>query len=188
MILLSHGTSLPQTLLDMEVAVGHGGMAVLKSHRWCPLGIGLKLENTTNRQVRAAMVRLVNVSSNELAVVDPIASGRLRLVPDSTRNWGPNDWEWVGKDSSMVPPTEAMVIVLKPGEEKAVQVDLTQPEWFIRKPGEAPKSIADSRDFAGFRFVYQAPYRASCAALKNAGLIWHGALRSQVFISGGRWD
>lgn len=174
--------------LDMEIAVGHGGVAVLKTHRWCALGIGLKLENTTNRQVRAATVTLVNVSSNTLAVVDPVSSGRLRLEPDSTRGWGPNAWEWVGKDRPILPPTEAMVVVLKPGEEKPVHVDLNQPEWFIRKPTVAAQSIGAVQDFAGFRFVYQAPDKAACAKLPNPGLIWHGELRTQVFTSGGRWD
>jgi uncharacterized membrane-anchored protein len=174
--------------LDMEIAVGHGGIAVLKAHHWCPLGIGLKLENNTNRQVRAAVVTLVNVSSNDLAVLDPVSSGRLRLEPDSIRNWGGSTWEWVGKDQAMLPPEEGAVIVLKPGQGTSVQVDLSRPEWFVRKRDAVPQSITGLRDFAGFRFVYQAPEKAACAGLRNAGLVWHGLLRSQVFTGGGRLD
>jgi hypothetical protein len=152
------------------------------------LGIGLKLENNTNRQVRAAVVTLVNVSSNDLAVLDPVSSGRLRLEPDSIRNWGGSTWEWVGKDQAMLPPEEGAVIVLKPGQGTSVQVDLSRPEWFVRKRDAVPQSITGLRDFAGFRFVYQAPEKAACAGLRNAGLVWHGLLRSQVFTGGGRLD
>lgn len=174
--------------LDMEVAVGRGGMAVLKNYRWCPLGIGLKVENTTNRQVRAVTVTLVNVSSNVLAVIDPSTSGWLRLESDSRQNWGPNEWMWTGKDLPVVTPVDGDVILLNPGEEKSVHIDLTQPSWFVRKANESPRSIGELRDFAGFRFVYQAPDRLACAKLRNAGVIWHGTLSSQAFTSAGRWD
>lgn len=174
--------------LDMEVAVGRGGMAVLKDYRWCPLGIGLKLENTTNRQVRAATVTLVNVSSNVLAVMDPSSGGWLRLESDSRQNWGPNEWGWTGKDHPGVPPVDGNVIVLKPGEEKSAHIDLTEPIWFVSKGKEPPRAISELRDFAGFRFVYKAPDRLACAKLRNAELIWHGTLQSQVFTSVGRWD
>lgn len=175
--------------LDMEIAVGHGGTAVLKAHHWSPLGISLKLENNTNRQVRAAVVTLMNVSSNDLVVLDPAFGGRLRLEPDSIRNTGVvTAWEWVGKDQAVAPPEEAEVIVLKPGQGTSVQVDLSRPEWFVRKRDAVPQSITGLRDFTGFRFVYRPPGKAACAGLRDAGLVWHGLVRSQMFTGGGRLD
>lgn len=174
--------------LDMEIAVGRGGMAVLKSHRWCPLGIELKLENGTNRQVRAATVGIVNVSSNEMVVLDPGAPGCLGMESEDRRNWGGQQGKWVGEGRTAAPVTEASVVVLKPGESRSVAVDFSRPEWFVAMPGETPKPVGELRNFAGFRFVYRIPDKAACRHLQRAEALWHGELRSQMFTGGGRWD
>lgn len=174
--------------LDMEVAVGRNGMAVLKSHRWCPVGIGLHLENNTNRQVRAATVSIMNVSSNDIVVPDPAAAGCLRLEADGQRNWGGPQGVWVGAGRQYPPLTDADVVVLKPGESRAVTVDLSRTEWFVAMSGESPKAVSELQNFTGFRFVYRVPGKEACRDLLKAEQLWHGELMSQAFTSGGRWD
>src|SRR6185436_16903307 len=48
-----------QVPLEMEVAVGPGGLAVLKGHRWSALGIGLDLETAPDPQPNRPSARSV---------------------------------------------------------------------------------------------------------------------------------
>ena len=83
-----------QVPLEMAVAINSRGLAVLKGHRWCALGIGLEIETVPQpqanrpqaRQPVAAKVSLFNAGTNDLGIVD-LPNGRsLDLVPDT--RWG----------------------------------------------------------------------------------------------------
>ncbi len=174
--------------MDMEVAIGRGGMAVLRSHRFCPLGVGLELDMATNRQVRGATVSIVNVSSNDLEIVDPAWKGCLRLECDNRRSWSGNAWEWVGGKEMPSIPDSAGVILIKPGESKSVAVDLCKPEWFVYEPGKAPVPLQEIGTVAAFRFVYFVPPAGKSDEDRRCDRVWRGELRSQLFTTRGRWD
>lgn len=179
-----------QVPLEMEVAISRRGLSVLKGHRWCSLGIGLKLDtlSATNRQIRSVTVQLVNVSSNALALVDLPKGRSLVLREDWIRSWGMENWKWVLADQARPVVSDQDVVVLQPGQQHDIRVDLTQSDWFVQKPGEAAKSLADSRQWgAMFRLVYRPPSVEECKGLKQAALIWHGELPSRSF-GGGRVD
>lgn len=176
-----------QVPLEMEVAVGKQGIAVLRGYRWCPLGIGLKLVTTKDRLVRSATVELMNVSSNDLAIVDFPGGRSLALELDHLRNWGEKDWSWVGSKMAAPPLAEAKVVVLKPNARHEIQVNLESPEWFVSQAGGPPKTLAAVGWQAMFRLVYRPPSEEECRRLEHADLIWHGELLSRAF-GGGRVD
>jgi uncharacterized membrane-anchored protein len=177
-----------QVPMEVAVAVGRGGLAVLKDFRWSPLGTGLRLDTATNRQIRAATVVLMNVSSRELAIVDLPGGRSLRLEPDERRAWGEHGWTWVGATAAVPAVAEADVHVLKPGETFPIRVDLTSPDWFVFKPDAKPAPLNDLRPWeAMFRLVYCPPSADACRSLGHSGLIWHGELPSRAF-GGGRVD
>ena len=173
--------------LEMRVAVGANGLCVLRDYRWSRLGIGLKLETNTNRVTRAAVVKLMNASSNDLAIVDLPGGESLSLETDWLRSWGEKDWTWVGTDKPRPAVAEEHVRLLKPGETHEIPVNLMDPAWFVSKPGEKPKPLADLGWGASFRLVYRPPSADECRHLRQSVLIWHGTLSSRAF-SGGRID
>ncbi len=201
---LEHGRSRDgiQVPLEMKVAVSSGGLAVLKDYRWSALGIGLALDTqevagaNARRQRRtvAATVRLLNASSNDLAIVDLPGGGSLALVPDA--QWGDAAWRWSHEGEAQPAPEPGQVIMLKPNQIHAIKVTLDDPLWSVtKKPEEGsakpgPVKLADlTQDgSARFRLEYRPPDRAACANLPNANLIWHGRLPSRAFNPGGNID
>ncbi len=193
-----------QVPLEMEVAVGSGGLAVLKHHRWSKLGIGLDLETVPDAQsnrpnariVVAAKVKLLNAGSNDLAVVDLPGGQSLALVPDA--QWGVANWEWITPNQPVPKPTKENVVVLKPGAIHVMRVDFRNPRWQVRghEPGSGDqtkmktRSLSDlQQDFsARFRFEYRPPNRETCADLPNATMIWHGRMPTRAFNPGGSVD
>ncbi len=80
-----------QVPLEMEVAVGGDGTAVIKGHRWSPLGIGIeavespRLNQPLGRKSAKFRLTLKNASMEPLAVVNLGAQCSLALEPLS---WG----------------------------------------------------------------------------------------------------
>jgi uncharacterized membrane-anchored protein len=191
-----------QVPLEMAVAVRGDGLAVIKGHRWCALGIGLELERerraATPRDGRggallAAKVRLMNASANDLAVVDLPGGRSLALVPDA--QWGEPTRRWASENQPVPEPKAENVVVLKPAQIHTIRVDFKAPSWFVveklKKPGQAkPRSVAElSQEWlARFRLEYRPASRAACADLPNANLIWHGRLPSRSFTPAGAVD
>ena len=178
-----------QVPLEMEVAVSGKGVSVLKGYRWSTLGIGMKLEmvSPTNRQVRAATIQLVNVSSNDVAIIDLPDAQSMALENDWIRSWGNRDVSWVMAGKPRAQATDDHVVVLKPGGQHEIHVDLTQPHWFVSKGNEQAKSLRDLQGGSMFRLIYRPPDPGECQGLKRASLIWHGELPSPAF-GGGRVD
>lgn len=187
-----------QVPLEMQVAISGDGLAVLKSYRWGPLGIGLTLQQVTNAAsgplpdrsrpaITGARVELMNASSNTLAIVDLPGARSLTLDNDTFRDWGSQDWSWVGAGQPAPPPTDADVRLLRPGETYPITVDFTAPDWAVRN-GNGKTNTLGALDWGDlFRLVYRPPSAEACQGLREARLIWHGELMSRAF-GGGRID
>lgn len=192
-----------QVPMEMKVAVSPGGLAVLQDHRWCALGIGLNLVTSnaparTGRTPRqrsvAADVRLLNASSNDLAIVDRPGGHSLALVPDA--QWQENPWSWPQEDQPLPAPEAGQVIVLKPGQVHSIHVSFDDPYWAVRgeqargSTNRASVNLVDvDQDWrARFRFEYRAPERAVATNLPNATLLWHGRLATRAFQPAGTVD
>lgn len=173
-----------QVPLEMEVAVGRSGTAVLKGYRWSSIGIGMTRDTGTNRLIRSATITLKNMSSNDIAVVDLPGGASLSLEKDFTRGSSAQEWKWVDAGKQTPAVTEEHVIVLKPDQAHAIQLDLTDPAWFVRKGSDKPVPVSEMEWGPWFRLVYRPPSVADCAHLRNAGIIWHGHLISSSFNGG----
>lgn len=192
-----------QVPMEMKVAVSPGGLAVLRDHRWCALGIGLNLV-TTNLPARngrlqrqrslAADLRWLNASSNDLAIVARPDGRSLALVPDAP--WQESPWTWVQEGQPLPAPEASQVIVLKPGQSYTNHLSFDDPYWALlstksrSSTNRAPVKLMDlDQDWsARFRFEYRAPDRSACSNLPNAALIWHGRLPTRAFQPSGNVD
>jgi uncharacterized membrane-anchored protein len=194
--------------LNMEVAVGENGLAVLKGYRWEPLGITLVLDRpptpvdgavrTPPPGLRGLTIELKNHGSAPQAIVvgEPVMQN-FRLLPANER-WQPGEeasWRWVGETTPAKKAASDQVKLLQPGESHRVQIDLTSPDWFVRKidakEGDGPATsiealVGDWR--ASFRLEYVPPDEADSAGLPHAEYIRHVRLRSRAFSAAGGVD
>jgi len=195
--------------LNMEVALGPNGIAVLKGYRWESLGITVSFL-TTNFQAAApgtdprpswretavigARVKLQNHGPDDTAIVKLVPGRSLALVPDT--GWGPdNPWQWAGEGQPTPPPRAEDLIVLKPGQSHELTVDFRDPVWFVVNTKDenapaVPRSLADlHREWtARFRFEYRPPPPELCRGVPHQKLIWHRRLRSRAFSPTGTID
>ena len=181
-----------QVPLEMAIAVGSNGKAVIRGHRWSPLGIGLQILRSPrrNRQdtvpVTSASVKLTlaNASDAPLALVDlpDDCSFSLEPVP-----WAKQRWILVNSPCGALLPTDADVVVLAPGQEKSIDLDFTDERWLVAADGNVSE-IGPLEWSEQFRLVYRPPAEEDCRHLSQRELIWHGYLPSRVFHGRGRID
>ncbi len=193
--------------LNVEVAVNSHGLAVIKGHRWEPLGITLTLDRsppasslgprTPRPGLRGVTIELKNHSDASVAIVDSPGTHGLRLVPRRavSRMEEPTGWVWVHDAAPPTKPEAGDIKVLKPGESHRVHLDFTSPEWFVRKYGEknqlgAPTSLETLTENwnATFRIEYAPPSAEECTGLPDADVIRHARLRSRMFSAAGGAD
>ena len=196
----------PGVPLDMKVALGSSGIAVLRDYQWEPLGITVTFQRTPNtpeqtgnasqnqfrrqtqQTITSLVVELKNYGPEEVAVVDLPDAGSFRLVGDT--RWQETRYRWVGesKPTPSTTPEAKNIIVLKSGQSHSTKIDLTQPQWYVidtKANPEQQKPIA-LRDVtetwaASFRIEYTPPPRASVTSHPHAELIRFGKLRSRAF-------
>ncbi|RXK56442.1 hypothetical protein ESB00_11415 [Oleiharenicola lentus] len=185
--------------MAVSVAVGGNGTAVLKNFAWEPLGLTITLQRPPTesrdptrpsqqiqRPINAVIATLHNYGDKNLAIVDLPGGRSFRLVPNALMNH--NRFVWAPPADFAVPaPRAENIIVLKPGESLAIQIDLTDRDWWIRditKP-EIPPAAMSQRDNwdwnASFRLEYVPPSADAVRGLTNADLIRHAPLRSRAF-------
>lgn len=191
----------PGVPLDMKVALGSSGIAVLRDYQWEPLGMTVTFEQPTaqaangkvdpesvrqQRFITGINVTLKNYGPDEVAIVDLPDAGSFRLEPDS--RWQPANYHWVGESKLTRQPTAENLVVLKPGQSHTTKIDLTRPEWFVSNSTlradlskAGPLYEISNPWSASFRIEYTPPPRASVTTLPHAKLIRFGKLRSRAF-------
>jgi len=182
-----------QIPLEMEIALGSNGQAIIKGHRWSPLGIGLEIlespdRNTQNRQNtrRSAKIKLtlLNASDKPLAIVNlsDFSSFSLEPTAQAQKSWKPTQ-----VSGDFIRPTDADVIVLQPEEKTSYDIDFSDARWWVQAD-ESPTEIGTLPWSESFRLVYRPPAENDCRHLKDKDLIWHGYLPSRAFHGRGRID
>jgi hypothetical protein len=172
--------------MEMEAALGPNGIAVLKDYRKSKLGISLVLDRgnsvtrTNNPPVVGATLKLVNVSSNTLAVVDSMQC--LTLVPENQWSGG-TTWEW-----KPVPVQEPRrVVTLQPGQAHQFKITFSDSYWNVVKKEKDKQDVPMSFTKIGndwsarFRIEYRTPDESHYAGLPNGAQIWHGKILSTAF-------
>lgn len=191
--------------VNAEVAIGAGGIGVLRNYHWEALGIEIRLErrepaeNTSAGPARqrpgvsGAVVTLRNHGDSPIAIIDLPHGGAFRLIPAETRD----DRSYVPVSHGDLPDIrDEHVRVLQPGASHETTLDFSRPEWFVRKQpsgDERPSEAVPIETLAEgwgtwLRIEYVPPPAAACAGLTDAALIRHARLRSRMFAPGGGID
>ncbi len=175
-----------QVPMEVEVAVGSGGTAVIRGFRWSRLGMGLKMlrvhRRARNMNVEEATeplspkleISLQNVSDAPLIIADPgdHCGFRLQTTVRVKRKYRS---AYDGCENIQVHDDD--LIELAPGEAYTVTLDLTDPRWHVVVNGQTGE-IGRYANHDSFRIVYQAPIPQSSAAGDE---MWLGELPSSAF-------
>jgi len=182
-----------QIPLEMQIAVGRNGKAVIKGHRWSPIGMGLNVlrspppdrQRTTEPLSAKLALTLANASEAPLALIILPNNCSFSLESSQTAKG-----EWVLADNPCQParPNEEDVLVLKPGEEKIFEIDLADTRWFVRTENASPVEVGTLEWSEQFRLIYRPPDEAASRHLEDRDLIWHGYLPTRAFHGRGRID
>lgn len=180
-----------QVPMEVEVALGGSGTAVITGHRWSRLGIALQIETVTleNQRDRVADIRLTltlkNTSQQPLALLDLPFHCSFELVATM---WSSQDWQPASDHCEGVAAGAGDVIVLEPGRERAFEMLMSDSRWQLSTGGQPqPVSIMDLPN-ERFRMVYRVPPAPALAQLEQNALIWRGHLPSRAFSGRGFID
>jgi hypothetical protein len=169
--------------MEVEVAVGSDGTAVIRDFRWSRLGMSLKmlrvhrrnrnenLDDVTEPLSPKLEVSLQNVSDEPLTLADPgeHCGFQLRTTARVSR-----DYRLAYAGCTVDGSSDAHLIELAPGEAYTVQLDLSEPRWHVSVDGKTGE-IGRYANNDSFRIVYTAPAIASVADP------WRGELPSSAF-------
>jgi len=175
-----------QVPMEVEVAVGSGGKAVIRDFRWSRLGMSLKMlrfhrrdRNTNIEDITEPLspkleISLQNVSDTPLIVADPgnHCGFRVQTAASVSRQYRPayggcQDLQMYADD----------LIALAPGKAYTVALDLSEPRWYVSVDGNTGE-IGRYANNDSFRIVYQSPDTGRSVA---GILAWKGELRSSAF-------
>lgn len=183
-----------QVPMEVEVAIGASGTAVIRGYRWSRLGVKLEmLRRPAPRRPNAPppegplspklRITLANASDAPLAVVDFGDHCAFQLVPV---DWGPQLPQVPTVEScKTAKPSAADVITLAPNQSHSVELDLSEPRWHVLKDGK-PVEIGALPGLAQFRIEYRAP--TGDALPLDAKNVWRGRMASQAFNASGVVD
>jgi len=182
-----------QVPMEVEVAIGPSGSAVIRGYRWSRLGMKLEmLRRPTPRRPNApppegplspkVRVTLANASEAPISVVDFADHCAFHLVPVE---WAPAPQPPAAQTCNSAKPAAADVITLAPGQAHSVELDLSEPRWHVLKDGKAVE-IGALQGLAQFRIEYRAPEPGVLPA--EAKNVWNGRMASQSFNATGIID
>ncbi|MGD2186418.1 MAG: GDYXXLXY domain-containing protein [Desulfobacterales bacterium] len=181
-----------QVPLEMEIAIGPNGKAVIKGYRWSQLGIGLqRLRNapgdpaiTDTPQSATFQLILANASDEPLAIVNlpDYCSFSLESVP-----WAKQSWSLAHNPCEDVFASDFDVVTLAPRQEMKFTFDFSTDRWLV-KGKEKVKQIGTLEGTEQFRIVYRPPNKEQSQHLSYKDMIWHGHMPSRVFHGRGSID
>lgn len=176
-----------QIPLEMQIAVGRDGTAVITGHRWSKLGVQLDVlrqNRQRNGQPEAGAplspkvkVTLKNVSDQPLTLANPGDNCAFELEWVSN---GKDDYRIAENDCAGTRLTEKSLIQLKPDEAYTTDIDLSQPRWHIRRDNKL-EEIGAIDGWQQFRLVYRSPGKEEAEQFADAVPFWLGELPTPAF-------
>ncbi len=200
-----------QTSLEMNVALGRDGTAVIRNHRQSAMGIRLEvIERVTgnrranNRQLQNQQenqqqtpvrispklrISLRNQSDHEISLLDTVEHCAFQLVSNKQNTTG-----IINTYSYMELPrrqcgVEAnwMVHSLQPKEIYFIEIELSDPMWFVLNEDKEQEQGSLRNNWAGYRWIYQLP-KELITKHENNEALWSSSLRTAHFTAGGIID
>jgi uncharacterized membrane-anchored protein len=175
-----------QVPMEVEVAVGSGGKAVIRDFRWSRLGMSLKmlrfhrrdrnvnLDEVTEPLSPKLEISLQNVSNAPLMIADPGNHCGFRMEATS---WVTRQYRPVYDRCKDIRVHQDDLIELAPGDTYTVALDLTDPRWHVNVDDQSGE-IGRYANNDSFRIVYQAPLAGPSTAGDG---VWMGELPSSAF-------
>lgn len=185
-----------QVPMEIQVALGRDGTAVILGHRWGALGIKVTTRNTPSAGNHAGLADATDIAAPlppiEVSLCNADDKPRAVVLPADLRTLRLEQLDgWNGHGETVTPPRvnprplqDADARVLQPGETVTVRIDPNLPEWFVRTDDKDYTSLRQhTNDYRSYRIVYAAPTASDCAGLKDARLIIHGDLPARTISS-----
>lgn len=177
-----------QVPIEMQLAVGGDGTAVITGHRWSRLGVQLEVMRRGGQSDLSPAIRVTlrNVSDQPLSLANPGSDCGFHLV-DASRD-GPK-YEVADSQCQAVQIKRHDLIALQPGAAYSVDIDLSAPRWHVHdtQDGDTQEigAIASDRPF---RLEYRSPEASVLEQLDQAHQLWLGILSTPSFNSLGHVD
>lgn len=181
-----------QIPIEMHIAVGSDGTAVISGHRWSELAVQLEVVRSVEGAVTneaeqsgpsspTVKVTLKNVSGRPLSLANPGANCAFHLLDASQQGA-----RLIAADTacSQVARRAEDVMTLAPEESYSTIIDLTDPRWHLWN-GDAQVEVGAVEGFRRFRFEYRSP---ASEAMEQFDSFWVGTLPTPAFNNGGRVD
>jgi uncharacterized membrane-anchored protein len=196
-----------QTPMEMEVALGSDGTAVIRDHRWSDMGVRLEVlergeparnrrrnndrqpgvdENVPDEPVRISpklKISLRNQSDRTLGVLDTPEHCAFTL----TANRSANAYAVIGTPRRHCETADWTLHTLRPKDVYSIEIDLAEPDWFVWVDGKEQEIGALQNRGVGYRWIYQSPKEIVMRHGDDSEL-WSSSLRTARFIAGGRID
>lgn len=187
-----------QVPMEVAVALGPGGVSVIKDYRWSRLGVLLEVvRSPARRQPNGTVadpeaplspklrITLRNVSEMPLAIADP--GPHCGFVLEGVEQWARQSYVPVERGCGSAALGREAVHLLQPGESYAAEFDLSEPDWYVTTGGKTDE-VAKLAQFDRFRLVYKSPEPARLADRDLARQLWLGSLPSRAFNAAGFVD
>ena len=167
--------------LEMAVALGSNGIAVIENYRWAPISIKITDLKLKGNSPQKAKLTLTNISEKPVAIVDLPGNRSLKMEKDLRRWWNDNkNWQWITEDSADYLPEDKHIHLLEPSQSYEIEIDFNNPYWSISVSDKQANLVSKyGFNSSPFRIVYEPPSAKQCENLKNADLIWHGKISSE---------
>ena len=191
-----------QTAMEMEVALGHDGTAVIRGHRWSDLGVRIETviagrnplrspndaEQTTRKSAQLR-VSFRNQSTQPLYLLDTPNHCALQLL-ENTYDMG-NTIN--ARQTALLPNRDCSdtkrwhLIALAPQEIYSIDIDLAESLWHAQKDKVTQELGAFDRNSSGYRFVY-APPQTAIAPFAQMSNVWTSPTSTARFFASGNVD
>jgi len=189
-----------QTAMEVEIAVNSKGTAVLTDYRWSDLAIQIEL--TQNFRTRTAAqsdqtttdlnhhitLSVQNVSEDTVTLNNPGDNCGFRLEPADRES------RYSEASNSCADLKSVAPLTLEPGQMHNIEIDLTDPRWFMNYSAKNTVTTGDLRTFESNEMI-RIVYRGAGSTLPPSSStdnenpkFWSGDLLSQGFNARGRVD
>jgi uncharacterized membrane-anchored protein len=191
-----------QTSMEVEVALGSDGTAVIKGYRWSNISIELtalavseensndELSAETDRVNPKIRVRFKNTGTEDIILLDNDQHCSFTLFNLNTNK----NMAWANKNCSTASINNKKIknngldnIVLKTEDIYQFDIDFDKKQWQVLNPkdtSEAVTLIDLERSWNGFRLIYQAPV----GEVEKDDTVYASSLKTAQFTIAGRVD
>ncbi len=188
-----------QTAMEMEVALGSDGTAVIRGHRWSDVGVRLEVvesgrnpwRDDVNVTRKSARLRLSvrNQSTHELQLLDTPQACAWQLIS----NEYDQDVQLNAHNRMVLPNRDCdnasawRLIPLAPNAVHAIDIDLAQARWHVDVNDKVQELGALSNNGISYRLLY-APPMAIGERFSHVSTLWLTPTTSARFFAAGNVD